>query len=264
MDLGRFESTLGTVFDGWPTPAAQPRTGRFREILASVEGFTSPNVLQLLSHAVGCLGPEERYAEVGCFQGATLIGALAGRPEAVALAIDNFSEFDPNGTNKRSLQDNLVRFGVSEQVDFRNVSFERWFLKEPVGRRFGVFLYDGAHDYRSQLLGLLMAVPHLAPQALIVIDDANFPAVKQATWDFLALRPEARMLWELPTPGNRHPSFWNGLFVIAWEQGAEHRPSWQMLQSGRQPAYLESLRLLEHVQLSAPGGKLRVSPTGPA
>jgi hypothetical protein len=44
------------------------------------------------------------------------------------------------------------------------------------------------------LLGLLLAVPILAERALLVIDDDNWSAVRQAAWDFWASRPEGQLL----------------------------------------------------------------------
>jgi protein O-GlcNAc transferase len=73
--------------------------------------------------------------------------------------------------------------------------------------RIGLYFCDGPQDYRSQLVGLLLAEPFLADRAIIVVDDQNFVAVKQATWDFLVVRTQASVLFELPTPGNCHPSF---------------------------------------------------------
>jgi len=43
--------------------------------------------------------------------------------------------------------------------------------------------------------------------------------VQQPNRDFLATHDECRLVLDLPTPGNGHPSFWNGLQVLAWERG---------------------------------------------
>src|SRR5262249_42638689 len=149
------------------------------------------------------LDGDEFYAEVGCFRGASLVGALSGHPGRRALAVDNFSLFDPEGHNRRILAANLAAFGLRQQVQFHNQDFMECLLvlrRTPL--KVGMYFYDGAHDYRSQLLGLLLAVPLLAPRALLVVDDSNCAGVKQATWDFLALQPEGRLLLDLPTPRN--------------------------------------------------------------
>jgi protein O-GlcNAc transferase len=138
--------------------------------------------------------------------------------------VDNFSEFDPRGDNRRILGSNLARLGLTERVRFADQNFERYFVerREREGPPVGVYLYDGAHDYRSQLLGLLLAVPFLADRALVVVDDANWIPVRQAISDFLTACPQARLLLEVRTPGNGHPDFWNGLQVLSWEDGQDN------------------------------------------
>jgi hypothetical protein len=129
--------------------------------------------------------------------------------------------------------------------------------------RIGLYFYDGPHDYRSQLIGLLRAEPILADRALIIVDDQNFPAVKQATWDFLAVRKEASLLFELPTPANCHPSFWNGLYVLAWDRATCNALDWALLHSRRQPDLLESLDLLQQIKLKRLGGQIVMQPMNP-
>jgi protein O-GlcNAc transferase len=115
-----------------------------------------------------------------CFQGATLIGALLDHPGCKAYAVDNFSEFDAGGKNRACLHDNLASFGLVQQVSFHNADFQEFFLALGDRRpRLGVYLYDGCHDYRSQLMGLLLARPLPADRAVLVIDDANCPACRR-------------------------------------------------------------------------------------
>jgi hypothetical protein len=227
MNYRQFFRQLPDCYVEWGKPSVQPKTERFQQLLEQVPGMTSANVLQLLNWAVACLEPGEVYCEVGSFQGATLVGALLEHPEAKALAVDNFSEFDPDGQNYARLQHNLARFGLEQQVAFQRCAFEDFFRDQ---RRapptLGVYFYDGAHDYRSQLLGLLLAKPFLAAQALVVVDDSNCPAVWQANRDFIATQPECRQVLALPTPGNGHPSFWNGLEVLVWDAARAAGPDW--------------------------------------
>jgi protein O-GlcNAc transferase len=261
MRMQCFIDGLPGLFEGWGTAGVGPRSPRFAQMLAQVRGMTSPGVLQLLNHAVSCLDPGEIYAEVGSFQGATLVGALLGQPQAVAYAADNFSQFDPSGANRQALRRNLQAHGLLGQVRFSELDFED-FLPAlwPHGVRLGAYFYDGAHDYRSQFLGLLLAEPLLAERALIVVDDANFAAVRQAAWDFLACRPQASLLLDLPTPGNGHPSFWNGLLVLDWDQSRRAGADRAELRRKRQGALLESLSALERVNVRIEGDQLHVTP----
>lgn len=262
MHYQRFLEQLPQFFHDWGFPSIRSRSPIFAHVLQRVRGMTSANVLQLLNWAVACLEPGEAYCEIGCFQGATLIGAILDHPGTPVYAADNFSEFDPQGVNFRQLMTNLAAFNLQEHVRFFSQDFTD-FLPGLRGQevRVGVYLYDGAHDYRSQLLGLLLVVPLLAPRALIVVDDSNCAAVKQATWDFMAVQPAARLLLDLPTPGNCHPTFWNGIHVLAWETGTDNGYDRSTFKQARQPALLESLFALQAVSLQVRDGKVYVCPT---
>jgi hypothetical protein len=206
------------MYEDWGKSSVRPRSGRFGEVLARVRGLTTASVLQLLNFAVGLLEAGEAHCEVGCYQGATLIGALLDHADCLAYAADNFSEFNTEGQNYSALLRNLAAFGLEGKVRFHNQDFEEFLVGlRHSGPKIGVYFYDGAHDYRSQLMALLLVVPLLAERALLVVDDSNCLGVKQAARDFIAARPECRLLLDLPTPGNGDPSFWNGLYVLGWE-----------------------------------------------
>jgi protein O-GlcNAc transferase len=247
MNLLRFQNSLSGLFQGWGTASAKPTSNRFERVLREIGGMTTKGVLQLLNLAVECLEPGECYCEVGSYRGATLAGALLGHSGVSAHAVDNFSEFDRENNNKDVLAANLRRFEIDKQVTFHHLDFEAFFLNvRSTTLRLGVYLYDGAHDYRSQLLGLLLAVPVLAERALLVVDDSNWPEVKQACWDFMAVYPQCRLLYDLATPGNCHPSFWNGLYVMAWEASAVNGYTHQQLGEKRQADLLDTLKRIQH------------------
>ena len=220
MDYKKFLEHLPNLYDNWGQDSVEPKSARFGKVLDQVHGLTNTNVMQLLNFAVACMEPNEIYCEVGTLQGATLIGAMLDRPHCMAYAIDNFSQFDVLGINQEQLMENLNKFGLQEQVIFYNQDFEEFLLelRDFKSRdKIGVYFYDGAHDYRSQLLGLLLIKPFLAEQALIVVDDSNWIAVQQANWDFIAANPECKMELELLTPKKNVQTFSNGLHVLSWD-----------------------------------------------
>ncbi len=220
MDYQKFIHHLPNLYNNWGEESVSPKSDRFQPVLRQVRGMTTMNVLQLLNWAVECMEAGEVYCEIGCFQGATLIGALLDRTETVAYAVDNFSEFDIDGKNLEQLAQNLTKFELEEKVIFCNQDFEDFFgeLRDlKFAEKIGVYFYDGAHDYRSQLLGLLFAVPFLADRALIIVDDSNYGEVHQANWDFIAAHPQCKMLVDLPTTKNGDRTFWNGLQVLSWD-----------------------------------------------
>lgn len=220
MNYERFLTELASHYDYWEHPdKTDPQNKQFSEIIEKVQGFSTPNVLQLLNVAVSCLEDEEVYCEVGCFQGASLIGALLNHPQINAYAVDNFSQGINSEISLAALIDHLSYFGFDDQVFFLEQNFEDFFTElnqiDSVSK-IGVYFYDAAHNYRSQLMGLMLAKPFLASQALIVITHSNWSGVLQATQDFIALNSSCKKLLDFTKPDSRS-QIWNGLQVLRWD-----------------------------------------------
>jgi predicted O-linked N-acetylglucosamine transferase (SPINDLY family) len=219
MDYQRFLEQLPTLYENWGQAGVCPKSNRFQTVLDQVQSLTTANVMQLLNFAVECMESDEVYCEIGCFQGGSLIGALLEHPERMAYAVDNFSEFDPWGNSLEQLMENLVNFQLDEQVYFCNQDFEEFFLnlrEMNIEDKIGVYFYDGAHDYRSQLMGLLLVRPFLAKQAVIITTHSNWQAAQQANCDFMAVTPTGKLSrYPLPFHSTNHP-FEQELQVFCW------------------------------------------------
>jgi protein O-GlcNAc transferase len=251
MDYQKFLERLPNLYEHWEQEGVKPKTDKFKKVLDRVRGRTTENVMQLLNFAVECLEAGEIYCQVGCCQGATLIGAMLDRSDCIAYGIDNFSVADDVKQNLAHLTANLTSFELQNQVKLYDRDFEEVFLDWREGKpnnRIGVYFYDGAHNYRSQLLNLLLIRPVLANQALIVINDSNWRTVQQATWDFAAAFPECKIELELLTPKNGYPTFWNGLQVLSWDSDRrQNHPSstFGEKRSEKAIAAINHLQLLE-------------------
>ncbi|MDX2242078.1 MAG: tetratricopeptide repeat protein [Leptolyngbyaceae cyanobacterium bins.302] len=251
MDYQRFLRQLPDCYHDWQKDSIRPKSEKFQQARDRIQGMTTANVMQLLNWAVDCLEPDELYCEIGTYQGTTLIGALLDHPDRMAYAVDNFSEFDPDGTCFAALMQNLNEFGMEEQVYFCNQDFQQFLLELKeinTNDKIGVYFYDGAHDYRSTLLGLLLAKPFLSDRALILLDDANWGTVQQACWDFLAASPEAQVELELLTPVARFPTFWNGIQILSWDRTRTHNYAATSFHDNRQENVVKAiynLQLLE-------------------
>ncbi|MBM0741981.1 tetratricopeptide repeat protein [Phormidium sp. CLA17] len=256
MDYQRFINQLPEQFHHWGKETVYPKSEQFQDSLNFIEGMTTANVMQLLNFAVDCMDAGEIYCEIGTYRGSTLIGALLNHRDRMAYAVDNFSEFDLDGVCLEALQTNLNYFGLEEQVYFCNQDFQNFLLELRelnVEEKIGVYFYDGAHDYRSTLLGLLLVEPFLADHALIILDDANWGTVQQACWDFLAVTPESTVAMELLTPVARHSTFWNGIQILSWDRNKVHNYSAAAFDNKRYPLVIQSiynLQLLEQKQQS--------------
>lgn len=219
MDYQRFIQQLPGLYKNWGQKSVHPKSEQFQAVLDQVKGMTAANVMQLLNLAVECMETDDVYCEIGCFPGATLIGALLNHPELIAYAVDNFSEADASQDNFEQLSKNLSVFNLDEQVVFCNQNFEEFFFdlrENQNSEKIGVYFYDGAPDYRSQLLALLLVKPFLAEQALIVINGSNWSTVQQAAWDFMAAHSQCQLTLDLSTAKDDY-TFGKGIFVLSWD-----------------------------------------------
>jgi protein O-GlcNAc transferase len=251
MDYKKFIQHLPSLYKNWGQDSVRPKSARFEKVLDQVQGMTNANVMQLLNFAVECMEPNEIYCEVGTFQGATLIGAMLDRPNCMAYAVDNFSQFDVFGVNQERLMENLNKFGLQQQVIFYNRDFEEFLLElksVEFPDKIGVYFYDGAHDYRSQLLGLFLIKFFLADRALIVVDDSNWIAVQQANWDFIAANPKCKMELELLTPTSGVQTFCNGLHVLSWDVNSSSNYSASTFVQLRQQPVIQAIHNLRLVE----------------
>ncbi len=220
MDYQRFLAHLPTLYEKWEKEGVSPKSGRFQNILNQVPGMTTASIMQLLNFAVECMAQEEVYCEIGCFQGATLIGALLDHPHRMAYAVDNFSEYNPWQDNESKLLENIERFNLDEQICFCYQDFEDFFLnlrEMTLEDKIGVYFYDGAHDYRSHLMGLLLVRPFLAEKALIITVNSNWQAVQQANRDFIALNPNCQSYNYLFLSKHNNPSKSSEVQIFVWD-----------------------------------------------
>jgi len=238
MDLEAFQAKLAGLFGG-DLRADHPVDRRFRDVLADVPGMATEHKLALLNLAAAHLGPGEAYLEVGSFKGLSLIGAMLGNPGRRFYAIENFLEFNPDGTARAELEANLARWAGSGRArvlegDCFDLLRRGQGPEEPVG----VYFYDGAHGRLPHYLALGVAEPWLADRALVVIDDASWPIVARATDRYVAAHPGYRLLFDLAADHEEDPRWWNGVRVYAFERpaarGQAHRrvgldTAWRLL-----------------------------------
>ncbi len=244
MDYQRFTEQLPELYDNWGQESVSPKSNQFQQVFEQARGMTTANVMQLLNFAVDCMEPDEIYCEVGCFQGANLIGSLFDHPGQMAYAVDNFSKFEPDGQKFEKLIEHLSAFSLEEQVFISNQDFEEFLfeIREiETEEKIGVYFYNGAHDYRSQILGLLLVKPLLAAQALIIVGNSNVSAVQQANWDFIAAHPQFQMLLDLPTPENEHYTFWNGIQVFSWDIKRDYNYAFSDIKERRNEVLIQAI-----------------------
>jgi predicted SAM-dependent methyltransferase len=221
MQIRPFLESLPSLYEHWGTTAMQPKKAEpFREILEKVEQPTTANFLQLLTSAAEYLEPKEVICEIGCLNGANLIGVLADHPDRLAYGVDFFSTQAEVAENKiELLQGNLEHFSVAEQVCFSHQTIDDFFadLRDiETEDKFGLYVYNFEPDYRQVLMSLLLAPDFLADQALIIINNTNQKTVRQAVGDFLNTQSNAKIIVDWQSNSNQVFGS-QGLGVIAWD-----------------------------------------------
>ncbi|CAA7614459.1 class I SAM-dependent methyltransferase [Magnetospirillum sp. SS-4] len=175
---------------------------------AVLGGLSGRATVGLLQRLAGLVGNRDSlcYLEIGVFQGLSLLSVAIEHPGFACFGIDNFSILDPKGENLGIVRERTRRLNATN-AHLINQDYEAALEGLPghIGeRKVAVFFIDGAHDYRSQLMALLLIRPYLSERAVIVVDDANYFDVRQSTRDFLISHPEFKMVFEAYSPG--HPA----------------------------------------------------------
>ena len=122
-----------------------------------------------------------QYLEVGSWKGSTLCAALQFNPHCQGTAIENWALF---GGPKAEFDANLAYFGIGERTTvFEEDAFSLDASK--ISKKIDVYLYDGDHEEASHYKGIRHFWPVLADQAIVIVDDWNWAAVRKGTFDAL-------------------------------------------------------------------------------
>jgi len=186
----------------------------------------------LINSAVSYLESNECYLNIGVWQGYSFFSGVVGNPEKLCIGNDNFSLFSGR-TGFSGEPDALGRdFGDTRAIFYREYArvkskqkafFEgdyRDLLRDwhhRFGFQIGFYFYDGDHSYTAQIDALNMAAEYLSPHCVVLVDDTNIEDVVQANLDFLTHHRDFKLAFDLPTPANRFPTWWNGIQVLVRE-----------------------------------------------
>jgi len=187
-----------------------------------VPGFTTPLELAVLRLAASLLPPDEAYLEVGTFKGRSTCAAALDASGGSFYAVEAFTEFGMvAGSARAELRGALDRWAPGGRVhlldgDCFDLLARRHALDLPVG----VYFYDGAHTGLAHYLALGVAEPLLADEALVLVDDATWPMVADATARYLARHPGWDVLHDFRADRDDDPRWANGLLVLRFRRPA--------------------------------------------
>lgn len=196
-----------------------------KEMIKKVKGFNPENIgkyysnyavatqvlvgggtIQLLVElARDYLSEKDVYLEVGCYQ-AWNFSLVCHFARCRCLAVDNFSQdFEENSRYdlptaalvERNIQTIGRGNGKLIQGDFRETLGSLDI--DPIK----LYFYDGPHEEDDQVDGIELALPHLADEALIFVDDWASPNVKTSTKKLLDKNKELSIVRVFDGPRNR-------------------------------------------------------------
>jgi predicted O-methyltransferase YrrM len=219
VDWSRFLAELPGLFDDFPR-SRTPRRRGFEEILAAVSNLSTENILATLNLAASLLEPGESYVEVGSYAGASLVGAMRGNAACDFVAIDHFGGRGWLAATRRDFDANVARLGAAHATVLEGDAFEVLDSERLAGRRVGVLFWDADHSHDGQLRGLRAIERHLAPQALVICDNADWSGVVRAVEDWCEEQPAARLALELHGRDGGQPWWHDGLRIVAWQRPA--------------------------------------------
>jgi len=189
--------------------------------LEGVEGKSGNKLLGTLVGLVAKMPRHACYLEVGTYRGLSLINVAKNNPDKASFGIDNFSQFNSDGSNKNAVYAAMALYDVSATLIDKD--FEEALLN--FDRKVGVYFVDGPHDYRSQYLCLDFGRRSMITGGVIVIDDANYEHVRRANNDWLRANQDWTLLYEHYT--YKHPvnmtkehyedavrGWWNGVNIL--------------------------------------------------
>jgi protein O-GlcNAc transferase len=212
MNAERFLRELPALFEDYPR-SEHPRDRRLQPVAEEVENLARENNLALLNLAASLLGAGEAYVEVGVYHGASLIASMLGNEDRQFVGIDSFGFRD---ANLETVEENLDRFGLPRPELVVGDAFELVPAGALDGIAVGVWYYDGAHDYDSQVQGLRIAEPLLVRGALLIVDDTDWQNVARAMDDYLAQQPRAERILTIDGKSRGAPQWWEGMQVLRW------------------------------------------------
>lgn len=151
----------------------------------AIEGMSGKGYRCFINHLIGSLD-NPSYLEIGLWGGSTFCSAIWGN-KVRAFGIDDWSgipatggaqiaaprtEFFANLESARAVSPN-ASVNVIE-ANYRDIVFASL-------RPFDVFFFDGPHGKQDQIDGLRLALPAMKPNFIYIVDDWNWPEVREGT-----------------------------------------------------------------------------------
>ena len=151
-----------------------------------------------------------RYLEIGTWTGSSFCSAMSGN-EMVCTGIDNFigveldSSIADRETPKKEFLKNFTKHKGANKATF--IEEDCWKVNARTLGKFNIYMYDGHHSAASHHNALSYYRSCLEDQFVYLVDDWNWPAVRQGTMHAIK-KNKMRILWQKEvrtTSNDQHP-----------------------------------------------------------
>jgi hypothetical protein len=176
------------------------------------------NIPRMSTFAIGAIINEgvtrmregKAFVNVGVWHGFTLLSGMASNGQKRCIGVDDFSQY---GSPLAAFRKRFDAFRKPTH-EFYGMECVDYFSTVHTGE-IGMFVYDGHHSYETQLRALRAAEPFFSEDCIIFVDDTNYDEVKKGLRDFMASSPYGyRIIFDVTTSCNYHPTFWNGMMML--------------------------------------------------
>jgi len=153
------------------------------------------------------------YLNIGVWRGFSLFSGMINT-NCEVIGVDNFDEFEGLAAKEEFLK----KFNKLKNENHKFCEMDALEFLKKCNQKFDFYFYDALHTYEYQYESLDRADRLLKKGSLILIDDicwnyTNDPI--KATQDFLEKNKDKyKLLLDVRTKYNMHPTFWNGYFLI--------------------------------------------------
>jgi hypothetical protein len=188
------------------------REAELKAPLRELGAITSSSALAcgaVVNAAVRHMHEDLAFVGTGVGDGFMFLAGMLGNDQKTCVGIDDLgaagssrdifrARFDARRSRRHSFYDG----------DYRD------YLGDGAVPRIGVFLHNADRSYERRLEALRAAEPWFADDCLVILDDTNWDALRQAAHDFAR---DSRLRWRVlldERTGGNHPTLWNGLMVL--------------------------------------------------
>jgi hypothetical protein len=164
----------------------------------------------IINEGVARMQGDRAFVNVGVWHGFTFLSGMMSNRNKRCIGVDNFSQYaSPLATFRK-------RFDAFRKPnhEFYEMDCVEYFSTVHSGE-IVLYVYDGHHSYEIQLRSLQTAEPFFSEHCIIFIDDTNYNEVRRGIRDFMSSSVyRYRILFDITTSCNYHPTFWNGVMIL--------------------------------------------------